>query len=963
MKKIVNHIILFLFTFSGYQTIAQTNMDNLVPDVSYNRKADRTYIFSRTQFIYSLGADDYLHRWVDRPLYINTDLDKNKPASALMSLQSYEEMQKMALKYGLDGFSFFPQTSRRSTIYDYTKETNLPNFKLLTEFTGDAKSKTEVIQMAKNNPAPFRINGRIVITSYNADQEDLGKWQQQLKQLYQQFPNQFYFLPSLVYFGNKPVNYWQKRYTENKITSTDINGIKDYLRKWARATDGLYFSNAAGVKNDQREFDANFYKNFIIRLMKSVLAEPEFKGKLFGLSAVVGHENVTRIGYGLNSDGTQTLRNSMEIALAANPDLINIPEWDEQNENTSLRPTVMNGLSSLRIMRYYTALNKDEKLTPLQDDDSSIPNLVISYRKILVLGKKLQIELLDIPDGPNAVSYNLKLTLKDINGNIVYQSPEKNFSNKAMKGETIELPSENYAQYEVLIPSLEIKRNNKTTRIENGLDFIELRPTFNWNYKWVKQDIRDILSANNIDFRLSTTAFKLGETITATASFACNEPLAQVEILQNDDVKYSYSKNDQWHENENQLILSLTAQAMGGMQQGLNLSGSITLENASGKWLLLDNNSYAPTIKNQTISFDGARASIRKRRILIAIPKAQIATGILNIQIPGIYTGKIAVKEIVDKWIFGIAGPKGFNLVISRYVNQVKIPENINQKSALLTTLLAPDNQNVIYQLRAIGISGKIYRSKPIVSSNNNGPLQAITVYSDIKNGPVNLSVEKSRLPEIEYNINPDHGSVLTTNAGRNFWGILGGYFAQATERGGANAGDDIAFISGKGYPPNAVKTAPDWVNSENEYALQFDGKGTFVSLPQGVIPSQAAYSMNLEFRINDNNKKQILLANRGLYLGSIVIYSEEGKLKFDFAGRDQQKRGVVVAELLPRNVWIVSTVTIGENEILFKINGTKEKSVSISGPGQYPTPTVFGGYGDSWFLGSLRTLSIRHGF
>ena len=330
---------------------------------------------------------------------------------------------------------------------------------------------------------------------------------------------------------------------------------------------------------------------------------------------------------------------------------------------------------------------------------------------------------------------------------------------------------------------------------------------------------------------------------------------------------------------------------------------------------------------------------------------------------PGIFTGKIAVKDIFNKWIYGIPGPNGFNLVISRYINQLKIPVNMNEKNTNFSALLAPDNSNVIYQLRAIGISGKIYRSKPIINNNDEGNLKNITVYSDSKNNSVIVPVNENRLPDIEYRFTSEYGSVLTTNAGRNFWAIMGGYFAQATERGGANAGDDIAFLSGKGYPGNTTKTAPDWVKlPDNSYALNFDGKGTFVSVPQGVIPLRAGYIFDMDINPEDQNGKQIILSNRSLYSGSLTIYMENGLLKAYFSGNKKNFSNLNTNFIIPAGQWSHLHIQYDQQNLVITVNQQKSKTFSVTGPGIYGTVTVLGGYGNQWFKGEIRNLIIKQG-
>lgn len=960
-RRILSLLFLHILLSNINTGYAQANNQStlLGTDISYERKTERTYIFSRAQFKYSLGNDEYLSKWVDRPLLVDAKLDNNKAANDLMSLQAYEQMQQTALNYGLDGFSFFPQTTSRIKIYALTKESSVKSFQLLSEFTGNNVSKADVIRLALDNATSFKINGKVVITSYNADEDDLATWQNNLASLKQQYSSQFIFLPSVTKFAGKPINFWQKKFHNNKLTAEDISSIKNYLRQWAQATDGLYFSNVISLYDEHRNFDNEFYRDFVIRLIKSVLNEPGLKNKYFGLSACIGHENATRFGYTLSSNGTKTLRQSMETALNAKPDIINIPEWDEQNENTSLRPTVYNGSSSMRIMRYYTAVNKNESLASIPNDNTSLPNLIISYRKTLTLGEKLSIELLNVPDGTEKSTYSAVLTLKDLKGNTIYQSSAESFSADKLSDITITLPTETYTGNNVLIPELEIKANNKIVNINEGLQYIELRPTWNWDYKWVKQPARDLLNLSKINFQVSPDANNPAQ-LTVSANVIAEESLTQVEVLDNNNVVYSYAANNNWHEDDKQVILSFTMQAFKNSVQQLN--GTITLQNATGKWFIPKTINNASAAR-QVLSFNNMKTGVQRQRILLAISRSDIAKGNLSVQLSGIFTGTISLEKIMQQEIIGFSGSDAFNLVISHYLRQNKIPENLNLKNVEFSVPVIPDMPASVYHLQLISVSGKIYRSIPVSASAHDNAVTRITVYSDTKNAPVSISVNKNEVPNIIYEFNPQHGSVFITNAGRCFWGILGGYFAQATEVGGGNLGDDISFIDMKDYPDNTHKTAPAWITLDDKsYALQFDGKGTFVSLPQGVIPRRAGYSIDMDIYPEEANGQQTIIAQQSVYLGSISIFSDNGILKVSFNGENTSIKNASTGLSLLTNQWNHLKINYDQQNLIVEVNGTKGKTLSIPGPGLYETATVVGGYGAQWFKGKIKSLSIKHG-
>jgi hypothetical protein len=968
-KKISRWLLVVLLFSSSFARADSQQMRALVPDVTRARKTERTHVFSRAQFIYSLGNADYLHHWVDRPLFVDPALDADKKFIDLMSLQSFQKMQTTALEYGLDGLAFFPETTRRPPFFELTRQSDLPNFSLLSEFAPVSLpfTKSDVVKAALANPASFRINGKVVITAYNSDTKPLEFWQDELKKLRAEFGDTFIFLPDVIFFGGTSPNTWKTKFHNNSITKEDVENVKEYLRKWARATDGLYNAYVNGYHSPDRTFDTDFYRDFIIRLMKSVLAEPEFKDKYFGLSAAMAHENATRFGFTLSGDGTKTLRHSFEAAMDAQPELINIPEWDEQNENTSLRPTVYNGLTSMRIMRYYTAKLRGEKNAPLPADSGSTPDLIITYRKTLVLGEKLEVELLNVPDTSQAGStpVTARLSLQDAAGKTIYSAPPQSFSGKEMEARTIVLPSENFATQSVLRPRLEIENGGRTQIFEDGLQPLNLRATWNWDYKWVKQSVRDILQPQR------KTMFEVGAPDASgarevRANFAADEPLQSVEILDDNDTVYAYSAGENWHENKDQVVLKLTWLSFGNPSNGVPMTGSIELKNAAdARWKTDKTDSYLPAVKDHTLIFVNKRASVWRRGALLAIPRAQAKNAVLKIELDGIYNGEIPIRELLQKSIYGIPGPRGFNLVIDHDLSQDVLPNHINEKSVAFQTLVKPDSPNAVLLMQAIGKSGRIYRSAPVLAQAGSTPgtVQAVVVYSASAKAPVEIKVPSQRVPDIRYQFDPSHGSVLVADAGRPFWGILGGCFEQSTGRGGGNAGDSTPYIDSRNIPENIEQLAPTWVKTEDgANALQFDGIANYITLPQGVIPRRAAFTIEMDIKPDSETGKQLIIAHRSYYPGSISVYTQGGVLQADFL--DESGKGTDAADsglVLPAGKWSHLTIHYDQKNLVFEVDGKKSKTLALPGPGVYETGSVGGGYGTDWFAGQIKSLRIRH--
>jgi len=965
-------------------------MQQLVPDVVRPRKTDRTYVFPRAQFIYPLGSDRYLHRWVDRPLFVDPNLSIGKSADDLMTQADYQKMQQTVMDYGLDGFAFFPQNNASlhygalEDIYKYTDRSAMKGFQLLPVFDplGTKPADVNIIKSALANPASFRIHGKIVVVSYRA--ANLSAWEKRVVEIKQQFGDHFIFLAAINFFDDPKApqdsHDMLYKFHHNTVTPEDIERCKNYLREWLRVTDGVIFNYVTRLqrRSNLAHFDASFYRDFVIRIMKSVLVEPEFNDKYFALSAIVGHENSTRVGRELSSDGTQTLRDSFEAAMDAQPDFITIPEWDEQNENTSLRPTVYNGLSSMRIMRYYAAKIKGQTPTPLTGDNTSVPDLILSYRKVLTLGEKLEFELLNVPDTDKSTFYTARLILEDANKKTVYASPVYHFDKSKMQAQTLTIPSETLSDYALLTPRIETEIDGKKSTFADGLGYMELRSTWNWDYKWAKQPLRDLLQPKKVDFQVS--APQNDGTRLVSATFDANEPLAYVEVLDDNNVVYSQAPADDakhfnWHENADQVIIGLNWQSF----PTVNLQGGISLKNAEGRWSVL-NNVNVPTpllplpFQGQMLSLDNTTSNQALKYAMLSIKRSEVKSAKLEINLPGIYQGIIPVQELLNKTIYGISGPKGFNLVLSHYLSQSSMPQNLNVDNVHFSNVpILPDLKESILQLQAIGKSGHIYRSEPILFQTPTSAKKDITVFSGTEDHAVSVSVPADRVPDIRYQFNPDHGSALLADAGRPFWGILGGYFAQVTGRGGGNYGDDSAFVYRKNDFPaydvnapiaDAIKTAPDWIQlSDGEYALQFNGKSTFITLPQGVIPPRAAFTIEMDIKPEISAGQQVIIGNRNYSPGSITVYSDQGILKADAQMEGYRMfTGVDSGLSLPEGKWSHLTISYDQNNLQFAVDGKMSKVMPMKGPGQRTTASVVGGFGDRWFNGQIKSLEIQQG-
>jgi hypothetical protein len=255
-------------------------------------------------------------------------------------------------------------------------------------------------------------------------------------------------------------------------------------------------------------------------------------------------------------------------------------------------------------------------------------------------------------------------------------------------------------------------------------------------------------------------------------------------------------------------------------------------------------------------------------------------------------------------------------------------------------------------------MSGRIFRSRPIIAGP--APEKSETVlWSAVDEKPVKV---RTSVPDLNYHFNSAHGSVLTTDAGRPFFGILGGYSQQATERGGGEASDGTPFIRRSDYPVNASLSAPVWERTaEGREVLRFDGKGTYITLPQGAIPRLSGFAIDMEVRPEHVQGRQILIANRSYYPGSLTLLIDKGILKARFSGEREASPLCNSRLSVKAGEWSRIQVFCDLTHLWFQVNGEFSERFPISCPGMYDTVTAIGGFGNEWFAGALSSLRIHH--
>jgi len=920
----------------------------------------RTLVFSRTQSQYNLYRN-YLHYytpewyWIDRPLFFDRSLRPagDYPGSTLTE-PSFSRIMDSAKPYEIDGFSHLTAAGTHQ-VTNYMKALQFAaprsdHFPILLELapigTDVDKAVTNISKLldaALASPAAPRVNGKVLISSYNLDLDSLQTWTEVIAKLHQKYGNKFLIVASIV----KP---WWGHYANAKngvIPADQLEDLKTYLRSWLNVFDGVLYSavgHATDPTNDDL-LDQKFYE-YITRACDSVLSEPAYRQKYFGLSGAVGYFNPITDSRS-NENGTQYLRDSLRIALAAHPDFIILPEWDEVNENTCVEPTVYNSFSSQRIIRYDMRRLKQEPLAPQTGDDVSIPNLTISYRPFLMLGEPLQVEILNVPDGSAKGNYTLKLSLKDINHHTIKVLSPATLTSTELKDHTFIIPTEKLADYPVLMPSLQVTSpDGKTQTFEDGLMCIRLRATKNWNYKWVKMPLRDLLKPASATFTQNGSA--ANGFIPVQGNVETNEKIASVEVVADGRELYDVDPAHTWELKPDEALIMMHELAPDRINnydgKYFVTGGTIRQVNYQfASWAAHKPNQIAPTLTWSPLG-----------EIFIVDHKD---TAVIHVE-NSIYKTAIPVSQILKDGIYSEVHGRGVTLTLRDFHGVPEMPLPLDTTKSTFQTTVHPMRAETALQMRVITKSGKIYRSWPIMAQPQSTGKVNLPIYSESKKAAVTVQVDASRIPQIDIKPAQTTGAQINSSNNRYFDGLVGGIPFWSYIARGASA-----------YPAAATETAPKRVTEDGNDCWQFDGKGNFLYLPPETLP-RGAFTLSFTFKPL-STKRQTLLINHGHSRGAFILTLDNGKLVGSYTDQLRRKEPYYrVINLnpeisVPIGEWSTVKIEYSLKDITFSVNGKSSKPIPLATKGIIYTPLIFGGYGngkhDGYFDGFLQDLNISH--
>ena len=911
----------------------------------------------------------YLGRWVDQPLLIDPalpgDIWRN---GARLGDGDYKYMGELIRDYDISGFSFF--ASSKISLGNYRMfEKNAPGVKIVPIYSmwhalnGQISPDNTVfksVELALKSPSLYAFKGKKFFGSYDTESFlSLDKFKANLASFREKFGDTFYFLPDMTKIAYHPARY-RMGYA---LTEKEKNELKEKYRAWLRAADGIYFNEILRQKEENcvRVFDKRIYRDFIVKNMLEVLDEPEFRGKkMLGLTALVGHENPNHLGCNTSSNGTKTLRDTLSVIVEADPDFVTLAEWDEYNENTCFLPTLYNSFSTMRIVRYFMSVWKKKPLAPLPGDDVNIPNLVLSYRKIQPLGERLVFEVLQIPDGSWKEPIECFVTVKDVQGKVLKTFAPQTLDPGKLADVRFVAPGEDFASERALQVALTVRSGGKTRQFDRGFTPIGLRTGVTTDYKFAKHPLRDQLKPKKAHFSYKNGKFEV--------DFEAGEVLRTAALNLNGDIVYLYDRDDRigkFRDDADHAVFAIdniSWKSAVFKNSGFSVPGIPEAE-----WLYRNDIICGEKVRYSWINTGDCPYYLR-------IPRKKLDGAKLRVVVENYFDGEIDLADVARKKVRSVCGAGGHQLTVSVFQRFARYPRLIGEKACRFEAALplGEMGSDAVF-FHAVGMSGKTYRSEPIVvePASANVPVK---LFSAAKNAPVVKEIPSSRVPRIEYDFSPASGSCIRPVDGkRYFFGMLGSGYALATQRNRsqANLGDPLshhakldAVIRTQGMK---AASAPAQVRQpDGTWALDFAGEKKYAAFPAETVPGWSEFVLSAEIKPRHvtGSRQRVICTHDGGPGDSGGLYGvfiePDGTLRVDYAGLQAEHTGFRTPLKFKNDEWNKLRIHYAVDKLYVELNGERAET-DCCAPARHPLSLVLGGYPGVFFDGLIRNLSIDH--
>ena len=913
-------------------------------------KNTRTEFVTRAQLKYTLSKDGYLHRWYDRPLYQNSGLARFGKSGVLVNDAEAQALKSALEKGKISGVASFVRYSGRT----FFKTSSDIKLQLHGEFStvGNGKLKGPYDQeylrlagMMLEAPNVFRFNGKTVITVYPAV-SDVSYIKDMRKAYQAKFGDKFNLIPYVLFYDKRKFSKFK-----GPLTAADIEAMAAALRAQLRIADGIHIHGAHFLRGGR--VDNAFGFKVMIPVLHKIFSEPEFKGKFLSYGLIQGLENQYLWKTVQDSEGVGTLRKELEFVAALRPDICLLAEWDEVNENTCYRPMVNTGWSSLRMTRYFAEKIRGEKFTAFPDDDLSIPNLILSYRRRLLAGETAEYQVANIPDQTPARDYQISLTLTDVNGSVVKRFEPKTLKSSECAEATFTVPAAELLRHQLVKPHLEISWDGGKYIAPESFWAQELRADWNQDWQWAKHPLREQLSGVKADY--TVTPYENG-LLRLKGKIISPVPLAQAEILDGSDTVWMADNRPALRENDDEAIIRIEFHGLAKFDFHMTLA----IKNAPGA-RTGKGEKFPRTFKQKKWNFRYSRS------YFVRLPKKEVGEAVIHIQVPGIFEEGIPVKEVMEKQVAGFYSAKqGLHMVLSRYNSQYRIPEHIDKKEVCFDCFVIPgDVKKSVFSLRVIDKQGNTWRGGEKSLYVPSGKIREYNVYDNSANRAVKVSADENLLTPMTFDFAPGRGTVVPNPSGRKYYGIMSGCtpLVSGIGFGGSRYGFLMfdALVRGKISPelPRRIR------ENDGSWSLEF-GNHSYLSLPMQVVPMHAGYKIAMKIWVEKHFPQEQFIFGSGShgFMLAVVNGTLRAQMYLDNRFWETGSGSVYVkskGKLIPGK-WNNVTVVYDQKSFSVNLNGNNGVFRKVAGQQMYPKAGIIGGGEDlkSCFTGKIKDLSIN---
>ncbi len=802
---------------------------------------------------------------------------------------------------------------------------------------------------AVKSESTYKFNGKTLISSYNACILPPKFWKEYLAQCRARVGDKILFIVEIRKIFYSAV----RRYHANGGLSQDeLDEIRAFLNSYLKVCDGILFAGQNHIVEPPKtnRFYYKFYRDLFIPLINSVMNEPQNRGKLLGLGVSKGYLN--HIAGDIQSeDGTRNLRSTMEDVLRVNPDYLILVEWNEIKERTSLEPTICDGRSSMRILRYYFNQLKNQPNKPLPGDNPAVPNMILSYRPQVAPGEKLEFELLNVPDTaePANAVYQVQLNLKNLKGEVVKSLPVRKLDTKSIAETRYSVSADSRLSSEfILLPEVIVTCSGKTQVFKAGFPYLNISPGELRDGKYYKVPLRDLPATDKCMF---SAKFKNNAAV-ISAGIKDRDNIAFVEVLRNRRPVYSAVTDPDYKLTGDQILVKLSWNAW---KEAFKDYPSIQIKADGGKIYRAkhSNRGWGRDFSVKLNQPDSVEVKLQKlthgarRGVYLVIDKSTRELTVSS----GKFSRTISIPQLRKNGFYRMLPGNGFNILVEDFRRIADLPPHLNADNCKFTRTIPDVSPRDIMCLRYITKAGRIFRSKPVVFADLSKKM-TVSAWNDKAGKPERIEVAAPAVKPIVYDFDPACGAMLKAP------GFDSRFYAQLG--GSTNYGDP--FFNRDNYARNTETLQPQWAkDADGKYMLRFDGKGNNLIIPLYATPA-GGFTYELSIK-PESIAPQMLLRSYSKTAGAVMVVLDAGKLKVRFVRHDMQMISFTTPNLLETGKWQQLTIAFDMGKFKIRVDNGKIHEFTCVGKPFKMTQMVFGGVGKGigikYFKGCLRSLKV----